>query len=513
MRGKRINTTYQVLVATNEKDSEAIKQIISEEVGNDWKVTACTDGNAVLEMLKKKNVDMLFLGLLFDGINQLEVLRQIRKMHKHLPICVCSEGCSPDIVSQVVSLGVDGYLELPVKRSIFQKIVLQFQEKVRERKNSFERNVEAQRKREILENGFIYTILFGVKHEKKLYSYCDALEIPKQGCVLSIRCRNQGDLDKAEGKVREILEKNTSNVVGTKVENRLVYYIGMDKQSVGSVIQRLYKQELRKKIKQELEEYFLQTYLVGVGGVYAIDEIYKSYQETLREGNVKSEEYQLSGYRTEKYGNHREYANKVNKLLDSLKFNKEDSGQNFMELLDGMDYLERDAQINKIIQLLVVCCHTVYAGEDNGVQFLDCAQLLQEGQEVKDVKQWAYHKFEYVLYVLQQHQGRNTSVTVKQALEYMEKNYNKEISLDDVAKYVGVSPQHFSKIFKLETGTNYVEWITEIRMEQAKQYLTKGDRTVKEICYLVGYKDPNYFSRIFKKNVGVAPRDYNTIRR
>ncbi len=510
IRGKRGSGTYRVMIATNQADGDIIAQTIAEQLGNNWKVIVCTDGRSVLETVEKEKIDMLFLGLLFNGINQLDVLRQIRKMQKHLPICVCSDGCSPDVVSQVILMEVDGYLALPVKGSILRKVLLRFEEKVRFQKNSFERNIEEQRKREILENGFIHTILFGIKHEKQLYSYCDALEIPKQGCIINIRCKkNQGDLDKVAGKVREILEQNTSNVVGTKVENRFVYYIGMDKQSTGTAIQRLYKQELKKHIEQELEKSFLQTYLVGVGGVYSVDEIYKSYQETLREENIKNEEYRLLGHRNEKYSNHREYANKVNKLLDSLKFNKEDSSQIYMEILDWMDYLERDAKINKIIQLLVICCHTVYMDEDNGLQFLNCSQLLQEGQETEDLKQWAYRKFEYILYVIQQHQGRNTSVTVKQALEYMEKNYNTEISLEDVAKYVGVSPQHFSKIFKLETGTNYVDWITDIRMEQAKQYLTEGGRTIKEICYLVGYKDPNYFSRIFKKNVGVAPRDYN----
>ena len=91
---------------------------------------------------------------------------------------------------------------------------------------------------------------------------------------------------------------------------------------------------------------------------------------------------------------------------------------------------------------------------------------------------------------------------------YIEKNYDKEISLEDVAKQVGVTPQHFSKIFKLETGTNYVDWVTELRMEQAKKYLLRGKPTMKEVCFLVGYKDPNYFSRIFKRIVGMPPREY-----
>ena len=60
----------------------------------------------------------------------------------------------------------------------------------------------------------------------------------------------------------------------------------------------------------------------------------------------------------------------------------------------------------------------------------------------------------------------------------------------------------------METGTNYVDWLSNLRIEQAKKYLSNGDRTIKEICYLVGYKDPNYFSRIFKKIVGMSPSEY-----
>ena len=513
-RGKRESRTYRVMIATNEMESEIIQQTILEQFGSDCKIVVCTEGDSVLETLEKEKADMLFLRILLDDINQLDVLCQIRKMHKHLPICVCSDVCSPDIVSQIIFCGVEGYLSLPLKKSLLKRVLCRFEERIRLCRNSFERNMGEQRKKEILENGFIYSILFGIKHEKQLYSYCDALELPKQGCIINVRCkRNRGDLDKVAGKVRPILHQNASHVVGTKVENRLVYYIGIDKQSMGNSNHRLYKQELKIKLEQELEQIFPQTCLVGVGGAYSVDEIYKSYQETLREENVKSEEYRPFGNRNEKYNNHREYVDKVNKLLDSLKFNKEDSGQIFMDILEWMDYLETDAKINKIIQLLIICCHTAYMDEHNGVQFLDCAQLLQEAEETKELEQWAYRKFEYILYMIQEHQGRNTSAAVKQALDYMERNYNTEISLDEVAKYVGVSPQHFSKIFKLETGTNYVDWITELRMEQAKQYLTEGRRTIKEICYLVGYKDPNYFSRIFKKKFGISPSDYSSVRR
>ena len=57
-------------------------------------------------------------------------------------------------------------------------------------------------------------------------------------------------------------------------------------------------------------------------------------------------------------------------------------------------------------------------------------------------------------------------------------------------------------------GINYVEWLTNYRIDIAKKLLIERKSAIKEICYQVGYIDPNYFSRIFKKKVGVTPKEY-----
>ena len=69
-------------------------------------------------------------------------------------------------------------------------------------------------------------------------------------------------------------------------------------------------------------------------------------------------------------------------------------------------------------------------------------------------------------------------------------------------------PYYFSKIFKDELGLNFIEYLTSVRIEKAKELLTESDMSMKEICGACGYTDPNYFSRSFKKNVGVTPTEY-----
>lgn len=101
-----------------------------------------------------------------------------------------------------------------------------------------------------------------------------------------------------------------------------------------------------------------------------------------------------------------------------------------------------------------------------------------------------------------------SSNVVEEAKEYIAGHYNKDVSLDDISRRVNISPYYFSKIFKEETGQNFIEYLTNVRIDKAKELLKDTNYTMKEICVMVGYQDPNYFSRSFKKNVGVTPTEY-----
>ena len=87
-------------------------------------------------------------------------------------------------------------------------------------------------------------------------------------------------------------------------------------------------------------------------------------------------------------------------------------------------------------------------------------------------------------------------------------NFRRDISLDDVSREVDISPYYFSKLFKQETGKNFIEYLTEIRLKNARELLQDSRLSIKEICAQSGYGDPNYFSRIFKKYEGVTPSEF-----
>ncbi|MCM3767804.1 response regulator [Neobacillus niacini] len=93
---------------------------------------------------------------------------------------------------------------------------------------------------------------------------------------------------------------------------------------------------------------------------------------------------------------------------------------------------------------------------------------------------------------------------------FIEDHFTKTISLEDAAEYVDISPYYLSKLFKEQFSINFIDYVTQLRVERAKELMKNPDRSLKEICYDVGYKDPNYFSRVFKKITGFSPSEYRS---
>jgi len=94
------------------------------------------------------------------------------------------------------------------------------------------------------------------------------------------------------------------------------------------------------------------------------------------------------------------------------------------------------------------------------------------------------------------------------AINYFNENSNTAINIKDYANSCNISCCWFIRSFKNYTGTTPTQYITNIRINKAKNLLNSGSFTVSEVSNLVGYDNPLYFSRIFKKNVGVAPKEY-----
>lgn len=102
----------------------------------------------------------------------------------------------------------------------------------------------------------------------------------------------------------------------------------------------------------------------------------------------------------------------------------------------------------------------------------------------------------------------NRNKAVVKALEIIEEEYNKDIGLSYICEKLNISETYFSKLFKEECGKNFKDYLTFLRIEKAKEFLTDHNLTISEISFMVGYNNYNQFSKMFKRYEGISPLEY-----
>ena len=94
--------------------------------------------------------------------------------------------------------------------------------------------------------------------------------------------------------------------------------------------------------------------------------------------------------------------------------------------------------------------------------------------------------------------------------DYIDRNYKKDISAKDVAGILGYSDVYFSKVFKQLFDDNFINYLTKIRIDRAKVLLKDISFNIKEVGKSVGYADSNYFTKVFKRSIGISPSEYRS---
>ncbi len=118
-------------------------------------------------------------------------------------------------------------------------------------------------------------------------------------------------------------------------------------------------------------------------------------------------------------------------------------------------------------------------------------------------------RFEEIVFSSSQASHSHLQESIKRAVEYINENYYKpDISLNEVSKAANLSPYYFSHQFKNELETTFIDYLTKVRIEAAVELLKDLRLSIAQVSFAVGYQDPNYFSKVFKKYVNISPAEF-----
>lgn len=144
----------------------------------------------------------------------------------------------------------------------------------------------------------------------------------------------------------------------------------------------------------------------------------------------------------------------------------------------------------------------------------DIKRIADHIQSVEDMSSYVSQLVDAMLNLRDGSSQNRYQDVIETAKNYMNQQYmSDDISLGKVAASVGMSPSYFSSVFSQETGQTFVEYLTTVRMEKARELLMCSSKKTSEVGFEVGYKDAHYFSYIFKKTQGCSPKEYRARRK
>lgn len=143
----------------------------------------------------------------------------------------------------------------------------------------------------------------------------------------------------------------------------------------------------------------------------------------------------------------------------------------------------------------------------------DINETVAKSTSLQEMKRLIGDLFTEALKLRDSSSMKRYNAVIEEARTFIRENYQREdMSLNKVASQVNISPSYFSAIFSAQTGQTFVEYLTSVRLDRAKELLMCSNLRTAEIAYEVGYKDSHYFSYIFRKVVGCSPTEYKNRR-
>lgn len=514
---------YRILVAEMDQSvTEYIRNLVKTDIKEAMIVSEVSSGNDVISEMINLEPDLIIIAIKITGLNGLEVIKQIRKINQSIRIIIISAYDYFEFAREAMKYHVSDYLLKPIQKETFIETLHSEFSLIQKERQLMKQNEKDsglfQKALQFVEQDFIYSVLFNENYEDSIGQFKSLLPIEESGYIMNIELEpfsmeRYWDEEKGQGKIIDILrntiKEEVNGMIGPELLNHILVFVSYSEKSKTDVRAESIKRA--GKILKKLYEILGVKAFIGIGSVKPIHKIHMSYQESLQCLNFKHEAVinHVSELKR-KPVELQQYVKLEQQLIEYIRYAKKEAHGVFSELLELLHPFRREERANKIMELLTSVAVQTRQGDaleyekiDFYKSFESVAAMTREQQD-----RWAYVRFEHMMKSIRTNRmDRKTSV-INDALNYIQNHYKEDISLNQISMHVSLSPQHFSKIFKEETNVNYVEYVAGLRISKAKELLNNTNNTIKEVCFMVGYQDPNYFSRIFKRYVGVSPTEY-----
>lgn len=524
---------FRILVADDEGIMlESIKNTIQANFGSDCEIVCVKTGRAVIEQAGTFRPDIAFVDIQMPGLSGIQAIKEVQKSNPSIVFIIMTAFDKFSYAQEAVNLGVMEFIMKPVNKKKILETCVKAMHQVEEARQKLSDDLKIREKLEIvipmIESGFIYNALQDDSDPLKS-GYVEMLDIIRPyGFMIVLEFGDSiegGTMTNAIGVgvrvskyysvVREIVKDYFDCVTGPAMGNRLVLFLSFAQEKV-RYEERVEIITRTRNMIHKLENSVDIKCRGGIGSVKPLSAIRDSYKEaikSLRESDSHVVHITDIPAVADYDGDYPlELENRY--LLRGAKGDREGALSCANEFFDWMLIHDGNVRANievKILELVMRLERRAFEAGNLRYGFRYRENYLDELREASDgenLRLWFQNKTREICEAVSTSRDREYENVVSRVKAYIDENYAKDISLDEVSRMVDISPYYFSKLFKQEVGENFIEYVTGARIKHAKHLLEDSRYSIKEVCVMSGYSDPNYFSRIFKKYEGMTPSEY-----
>ncbi len=501
-----------------------------------------SDGELAYPMIIKEKPDILITDIRMPFMDGLELCKLVKEELPNIKILILSGYDEFDYAKEAIRLGVTEYLLKPISSG-----------KLLEALNGVSESIRREKEDKDLVRKYMEEMRENTEHEKQKFfeqmiagnlSMADALETGKKyemnlsagmynlllfRFTLGEENRKSGEL---LGEAEYAIEKLTERLeyvfeFQRGVEGWAFLLMADNEEQMSERVK-----ELSKDLEEIMKNYSTIAYFGGIGQPVArLRELEESFREaeralaarfTMELNRIISVEDirmaqnvdTLDDIEITSFGEIEKTRTMLEKFLNN---GAEDEIDEFVDVYINelpeenlksvlmRQYIIMDAYI-----VMMSFCEKIEGIEgEMQAQSEELKNSMKTIQTLEEIKNYIRMLLKKIIGVRDTISGRRYSDIIEIAKDQIRKTYmSDEISLNTIAAEVGMSPSYFSSIFSKEMGKTFVEYLTEIRMDRAKELLMCSSMKTSEIGYEVGYKDPHYFSYIFKKTQNCTPKEF-----
>lgn len=528
------------------EDEFVVREGIKNNVPwNEYGYSFCgeaSDGELAYSQIRITRPDIILMDIKMPFMNGLELSRLVKREYPDIKIIILSGYSEFQFAKEAINIGVEEYLLKPINAEelidavnrVSQKIILERQEK-----ENYKKFLNEMKENEIeLKRNYFYDLISSNQSLSDILSKGKKLGIDLSAAYYNIilfkvtrfKCGDEAfssRIIQITEELNQYFEKENIITFDRKLEG-MALLLKSDSLEEMKQSEKIYITEIERIIKK----YEHITYFGGIGSIVnRLSELYISYEEASRAFAyrfIMDENQFLDADKLLKSKNQEEDF-RLN-IIDAEHIDKE-KVENFLRNgeLGEVNYFVEEYLKNfacagekSVIfrQYIIMDMYFIT------VNFIDQLGRREDNFKIEDpfhspqemnrlikvyseTEKYIKHLFSQAIAYRNKVATKKFSNIIDETKAYIHKNYwDEELSLNSAASFVNISPSYLSAIFSQETGQSFVKYLTDLRMNKAKELLMCTNKRSNEISTEVGYKDPHYFSYLFKKLQGCSPLQF-----